>query len=243
MVFFAWFQLQALDTTIVHSDEEIGNTATNQGTNEILDKENGDIVRPDGKEINKAELERKARNLNFDEEKKKDENRETPETTMTQVKTFNPGEFVKTLSFILALGLLLAVLIYLVLKTGNRSVGSSQTGLASAAEWDEAWNLKEGEADSLYDIALKEGNYRLAIRLSYLRNLRLLMDRKLVAPSPEKTNRQYARELESVSLSSLFIQITRVYETVWYGEASPDKPAFENVIVGFKEMYERAQTA
>jgi hypothetical protein len=198
------------------------------------------FARPDGKQIDRKKLDESAEKLNFDEKKKEDTTEpDRRQADLPEIKTFNPGELVKTIAFVLSIALLLSVLVYLILKTG-KSTTVRREGRASAAEWEEAWNLDVEQAENLFDKAVGEGNFRLAIRLSYLSNLRLLIDRQLVKPSPEKTNKEYARELQSASLAPLFRQITRVYETVWYGEANPDRTAFDKVIPAFYEMQERA---
>jgi cbb3-type cytochrome oxidase subunit 3 len=239
ILFFNVFCAAALDTTTASDESKSINSETAAGNTES----NANIALPDGKKINRAELDRKAEKLNFDEKKKKEQNtEENGSIQLPRMSSMNPGEGMKIFAFVIALSLLLAVLIYLILKTGKRNAVTQQAS-ASAAEWEDAWNLDTGEVDSLYFKAVQEGDYRLAIRLAYLRNLRRLIDRKLVNPSPEKTNRQYAKELQSSGLSNLFTQTTRVYETVWYGEANPDKQNFERVITGFLDMFERAGKA
>ena len=64
-----------------------------------------------------------------------------------------------------------------------------------------------------------------------------------VKPSPEKTNTQYLQELQEANLDVLFGQTTRIYETVWYGEAVPNALQYKQMAPVFHELFERARRA
>lgn len=71
--------------------------------------------------------------------------------------------------------------------------------------------------------ALQQGNYRLAIRLSYLQNLKLLADRNMIAWQPNKTNTDYWRELTNENLQYAFKTATNIFEYAWYGSHTVSK--------------------
>ena len=71
--------------------------------------------------------------------------------------------------------------------------------------------------DEAISEALKNGNYRLAIRLLYLQNLKILADRNLILWQPNKTNTDYWRELKNESLKQSFKNATNIFEYAWYG--------------------------
>ncbi|WP_158640533.1 DUF4129 domain-containing protein [Anseongella ginsenosidimutans] len=75
--------------------------------------------------------------------------------------------------------------------------------------------------------ALGQRNFRLAIRLYYLDILRHLSGAGLIEWHPDKTNRQYFREISSKELRDRFGRLTRLFEYVWYGETSPGEADFE----------------
>lgn len=66
--------------------------------------------------------------------------------------------------------------------------------------------------------AFEEGDYRLAIRWHYLKQLFLLNDKALIAWRSNKTNIDYAAELSKTALQKPFNRISYVYEYVWYGK-------------------------
>lgn len=79
--------------------------------------------------------------------------------------------------------------------------------------------------------AFEEGDYRLAIRWQYLRQLFQLNEKGLIAWRSNKTNIDYAAELSKTALQKHFNRLSYVYEYVWYGkyEISRDKYLeFEN---------------
>lgn len=71
--------------------------------------------------------------------------------------------------------------------------------------------------DEAISEALKNGNYRIAIRLLYLQNLKFLADKNLILWQPNKTNTDYWRELTNESLKQSFKNATNIFEYAWYG--------------------------
>lgn len=71
--------------------------------------------------------------------------------------------------------------------------------------------------------ALQNGNYRLAVRLLYLQNLKLLSDRNMIAWQPNKTNTDYWREITNSQLQQSFKKVTGIFEYAWYGSHAVTK--------------------
>lgn len=80
--------------------------------------------------------------------------------------------------------------------------------------------------DEAISEALKNGNYRLAIRLLYLQNLKILADRNLILWQPNKTNTDYWRELRNDSLKQSFKNATNIFEYAWYGSHTVSRNDF-----------------
>ena len=57
-----------------------------------------------------------------------------------------------------------------------------------------------------------------AIRFRYLRILRKLDDAKHILWKPGKTNTSYLNEIKESSIKNSFMESTKVYEYIWYGE-------------------------
>jgi hypothetical protein len=80
-------------------------------------------------------------------------------------------------------------------------------------------NIHEIPFDSAIQNALRDGNYRLAVRLLYLQNLKMLTDKNLIDWQPNKTDKDYLNEL-TPALQQPFSRITVVFEYAWYGQQS-----------------------
>lgn len=62
------------------------------------------------------------------------------------------------------------------------------------------------------------GDYRLAIRWLYLKQLYILNEKKAINYQPYKTNIDYSQELFNTSFIKSFKSISRIYDYVWYGK-------------------------
>ena len=90
--------------------------------------------------------------------------------------------------------------------------------------------------------AVQKQNYRLAVRLYYLKVLKELSDRNLIRWQLDKTNRTYVHELEKTEMEADFEQITSKFEYVWYGHFSLNEPQFATLRAEF-DAFRRALPA
>lgn len=95
-----------------------------------------------------------------------------------------------------------------------------------------------GQPDFEQEIAAAAaaGDYRLAIRLYYLFTLQQLNARGLISWRPEKTNRDYASELQDRQQREQFVRLARQFEYTWYGELAPDADGFRQVQQHFEQF-------
>ncbi len=66
--------------------------------------------------------------------------------------------------------------------------------------------------------AAAAGNYRLAVRLMFLRLLKNMSEKNIIRYQQDKTNLDYLLQLHSTKHSTAFFRITRNYEYSWYGK-------------------------
>jgi hypothetical protein len=81
--------------------------------------------------------------------------------------------------------------------------------------------------------AIANRNYRLAVRLLYLRSLKQLNDAHLIDWQIEKTNSAYLNELTNNEQRRSFSILTRQFEYVWYGDFPIDGQLFQNINISF----------
>lgn len=112
------------------------------------------------------------------------------------------------------------------------------TGKSKAVEvpYDESLeNIHEINFNEEIEKAVTSGNYRLAVRLLYLRSLKLLSDRALINWQPDKTNQAYVEELIDLERKQQFRVLTLQFEYIWYGDFPIDSTHFK----GLKSSFER----
>ncbi|HET6994629.1 MAG TPA: hypothetical protein VFI06_06590, partial [Chitinophagaceae bacterium] len=92
---------------------------------------------------------------------------------------------------------------------------------------------EQQETDNIFEInyqrdidkAIGAGNYRLAVRLMFLRVLKNLSDKNIIQYRQDRTNFDYLMQLDTTKYYQDFFRITREYEYCWYGrfDIEPEK--------------------
>jgi len=65
--------------------------------------------------------------------------------------------------------------------------------------------------------AVRNNNYRLAVRLHYLQLLKVLSEKGIISYQPDKTNFDYLLQVRPTAYYNDFFSATRTYEYSWYG--------------------------
>lgn len=91
--------------------------------------------------------------------------------------------------------------------------------------------------NKLISKALAGGNYRLAIRYTFLNTLKGLSLHKLILVKEGKTNYEYYHELP-VQLKPKYRQVLSVFEYVWYGEFESSSAIYSQMDTNAKELNE-----
>lgn len=79
-------------------------------------------------------------------------------------------------------------------------------------------DIHEIDFDKEIEQAIVNKNYRYAIRLYYLKTLKILSDKELINWQKDKTNADYVFEVSKTGLSTDFRKITKLFNYSWYGE-------------------------
>jgi hypothetical protein len=123
-------------------------------------------------------------------------------------------------------------------------LANSNIGLFQKKNRAIAFEESEEETEDIFainyqkeiDKALSNGNYRLAIRLMYLRLLRDLSQKNIIRYKHERTNFDYLLQLSSTSYYHDFFRVTRNYEYSWYGHFEVDKGKFDIIKSDFSSF-------
>ncbi|GHT17761.1 hypothetical protein FACS189429_2600 [Bacteroidia bacterium] len=122
------------------------------------------------------------------------------------------------------LWILLTVLLVVLLAVGfvfffrkfRKQLGRNDDALIAVDEVER--NLAETDLDTLIENALTAKNFRLTVRFYYLKILKLLAAKQIVDYQYQKTNYEYAYEIQNPNLRTLFREVSFVFDYCWYGE-------------------------
>lgn len=152
---------------------------------------------------------------------------------------FNGVPYAGTILQYSLLALAIALLIYIVIKALGIDAGQLFRGESTKLDipYNESLeNIHEINFDNEIEKAIATHNYRLAVRLLYLRSLKQLSDNKLIHWQIDKTNANYIFELTDPLMKDTFGLLTRQFEYIWYGNFAIDKYAFANISLLFQNF-------
>lgn len=135
-----------------------------------------------------------------------------------------------------------AALLFLIFKLLGVDIANAFRKKSATAEVDHFESLEdihEINFDSELERSVGEHNYRLAVRLLYLKCLKQLNDANLINWEVNKTNSAYSNELSNAGLQQSFKHLTRQFEYIWYGEFMIDKAIFEQISDAFQQFKEK----
>ncbi|HRN57048.1 MAG TPA: hypothetical protein PLL71_11380 [Agriterribacter sp.] len=108
--------------------------------------------------------------------------------------------------------------------------------------------IKEGDTDNIFTVNLQkaaaaaaaEGDYRMALRFSYLHLLKVFSQNGLIRYTADATNSDYLTQLYTKPFYNHFFRVTRGYEYTWYGEMPVSRAQYENIQHDFSLLYQKA---
>ncbi len=125
----------------------------------------------------------------------------------------------------------IAILTFTILKI--RAVGKDSiferdkgAGLPYTTSVDNIYHI---DFDNEIERAIASANYRWAVRVLYLQSLKTLADAGLIDWKPNKTNRDYGKEIDHQKWSPLFNIITHHFDFTWYGEVALSEREFSEI--------------
>ncbi|MDX1543899.1 MAG: DUF4129 domain-containing protein [Christiangramia sp.] len=142
---------------------------------------------------------------------------------------------IEIIPFIL-LVLLLGLIAWLFsrLNPGGRILQQPRTGEVFLTEEEEL--VRNEDLPGLMEEAVRNGQFRLAVRYYYLNQLRKLDRLNLIEYEYQKTNRDYTAELKDENIRKQFSDITMLYEFIWYGSFQVSESDYRLAEKGFLRM-------
>ena len=135
-------------------------------------------------------------------------------------------------------GLALMAVVFLLYKLflSNTALFTKNRRIQTAPPEAQETPLTIDHISQMLDKAIKEKNYRLAIRLMYLQTLSLLGEKQFLHLSPQKTNYQYVQELSGTALQQSFSKLTMQYEYAWFGGFAISNNQFDEIYKGYNHF-------
>lgn len=124
--------------------------------------------------------------------------------------------FFRILPYLIA-AFVLYLIINFFLKINSKNIFNGQTNKQVVQIANEEELLHSKDLPALIAKAIKEENYRLAIRYQYVLLLQKLSNKELIIWEQQKTNEDYIKELAPKNIHTEFEIVTRFYDFVWYG--------------------------
>ena len=140
----------------------------------------------------------------------------------------------KLIAILLAAVILYFLIRYLVSKEGNFFFGKRNKKL----------DIRSGDLhENIHEINFQESilqyerqkDYRSAIRYHFLFLLKKLSDKKAIDWNPEKTNRDYLREIKDQHLKLNYEKLAFIFDNVWYGEYEIEEGNYQQFAEEFKQ--------
>lgn len=147
----------------------------------------------------------------------------------------NVSTFLEVVKFV-GIALIIAFLAYIVLRLfgvnfraifGKKKVDEKEIDDIEVHTED----VNQMNFQTLISNAIAAKNYRLAIRYTYLSNLKQLSEKSIINWNPTKTNLSYLYEIKDEKLRKEFLRTTYIFDYVWYGEQTLDDAEF-NIAYG-----------
>jgi hypothetical protein len=195
------------------------------------------------KKFSKTEWKRIVGETNYTEdqleEKKKEEEKSKPYRGSSLA--WNPA-VLKIAGYVL-ITVLIGAVIYYLFKNAMQDKGTGKSTLNTDPLLYDNRHIDEvGEDDieKLLRDALERNDFRAAVRIYYIRLLKHLHSTGFIAWKKDKTNRDYAAELATVSFTRDFRKLMTAYEIIWYGERTPSLEEFRKLQVNFNDLQHQA---
>ncbi len=146
----------------------------------------------------------------------------------------------KLLPYLLVIGVLF-LLGWLFMKV-NPSDMLLEKQIPPQAEFTEDEDIIQNQdIQELINLAIKNNNYRLAIRYYYLFVLKKLSDLEFINWESQKTNTDYIKELTDDPLKNQFTVITKLYDFIWYGSFEVNEKSYRQAEKEFQSITNRIQ--
>ena len=135
----------------------------------------------------------------------------------------------------------LFLLVWLFMKVNPREMLLENEEIPQVAFTDEEDIIHNQDIRDLINQAIKQQNFRLAIRYYYLLVLKNLSEAEYIDWESQKTNTDYSKELTDSNLREQFKVITKLYDFIWYGSFEVNQNTYQQAEKEFLSITQSIQ--
>lgn len=151
---------------------------------------------------------------------------EAPPRSKKEAEKPSDLRWLNTIVWVVIAGIILTLLVWFLRTSHIQLFRNSGKKISEKKEQQLAENIFEMDFDKEIQKTTDEQNYRLAVRLLYLKTLRDLSQRNFITYTHEKTNSDYLLQLAGTSLYKSFFRLTRSFDYTWYGQFELSQNSF-----------------
>jgi hypothetical protein len=144
------------------------------------------------------------------------------------------SEWFRALVWTVIIGGFAAVLIWFLVNSNVRLFSKRAKALQNDDQIPE--NIFEINYNEEISKAIRESNYRLAVRLQFLRLLKSLAEKKAIQYKEDATNFDYILQLRNSAYYNGFFKVTRYYEYAWYGGFAINEELYSTIKRDFDSL-------
>jgi hypothetical protein len=186
--------------------------------------------------FNKKEQEKKDRiksnggNTNTNPNKSEYETDDTDRTEVSSSGSVFEKPWFSTLLWIIIIGTFIGAIGWY-LSTNDTAIFRKRNTVVAATAEDDTMpdDIFAINYQKELDRATAGKDYRLAIRLMYLRLLKSSAEKNIIQYAQERTNFEYLSQAHKTSYYNEFFRLTRNFEYAWYGKFTVTDQAFEKI--------------
>lgn len=139
---------------------------------------------------------------------------------------------------IIGIAALIVILVLRKLHLGGVIAKRDKTARAFPGEQEDDQNI---DPDLMISEAIRNKDYRTAVRYYYIRSLSQLAGKEMIEWHVNKTNSQYIKELKAPEIKKPFERLTILFEKACYGAAALEEAHFEEARNSFETFYQAVE--
>lgn len=154
---------------------------------------------------------------------------------LREILSSKGGEMSLSILQYLLIAAAIVLIVLLLLKNNIRSIFYGKSASVAAIDYSEFNDdIHSIDFNALIENAISQKDFRRAIRLHFLRLLKELSDKNLIAWKLDKTNNDYLIELSQTAYREHFRGLATIYEYIWYGNFVLSEKDFYKELEKFK---------